>query len=569
MALARLTCALVTTWGLILSRAAEHVRVAFVIAGSPRSFIYPAVHESIRVNLISAFCPADTCSADVFVRVSLADNTHETRYGAVKDSKGIRIPGNMSDKPLIRHALSRLIVDQAKNGSGYMDVVWMDVGSKAEKLLMESHFPSFRHKVYQTLDPRRYSMYFGRWAAYQQAKNYARENKFRYSWFVHTRFDMAFGKPIEPHSYWPSNKIWVHDMWAIHMPDVFALLPARFADPYFSIDLLVKDDAMCLGGPNFDPQHVTISYLDHIGFSVYEIGKINNLRCPNPDRGVSEEILMRKLSQAGVSWSHGTVGMAPIFSVVIRLSFKAYCVYLRPDHMFPFLRASQISNTALYTGCVGMTQQFRELHLNNRYLDCDPMPLMSKAPYTRDCMLNPRVSEFNYMPYRIRLPRRIGGDCLTVNGNVELKMKPCIAHEHVAFIPSQTYEVNASFSISQLFRVYPYSKRKQPIVFNNYSKLGNAYYCLAGANAGSQGRMSACAEGLGDDKQLMRIRVLRQGHGKSVPNPKARILYNGLCLAYGMNRHSYYLSWQKCPTKLDAKNSGRPLGFEFFLEKTN
>lgn len=53
------------------------IRVAFVLAGSPRSFVYPHIHESIRFNLINAFCPPSSCVADVFARVSGSDNTHE------------------------------------------------------------------------------------------------------------------------------------------------------------------------------------------------------------------------------------------------------------------------------------------------------------------------------------------------------------------------------------------------------------------------------------------------------------------------------------------------------------
>ena len=286
MALARLTCALVTTWGLILSRAAEHVRVAFVIAGSPRSFIYPAVHESIRVNLISAFCPADTCSADVFVRVSLADNTHEIRYRAVRDSKGIRIPGNVSDLPLIRHGLVRLLSDRVES-QGTLSETWEDIGSSAEHQEMVTNFNTTRHFIFRTLDPRRYSMYFGRWADYQQARSYEREHGFEYSWFVHTRFDMAFGKPIQPHSYFSPNKVWVHNMWPTDMPDIFALLPARYADAYFSMDLLVQEGVMCLGGPNFDVKILKKKSLERLGFSFEQIKLASQNYCWRVDKLVS------------------------------------------------------------------------------------------------------------------------------------------------------------------------------------------------------------------------------------------------------------------------------------------
>jgi len=51
--------------------------VAFVFAGSARSFVSPYVHKTIKHNLIDSFCPHDNmCKYDVFVRVSSNDNNH-------------------------------------------------------------------------------------------------------------------------------------------------------------------------------------------------------------------------------------------------------------------------------------------------------------------------------------------------------------------------------------------------------------------------------------------------------------------------------------------------------------
>ena len=204
------------------------IHVAFIIAGSPRSFIYPAIHESIRINLIAAFCPMDTCSADIFVRVSLSDNTHTQDGHAVVDGKGVSIAADEKDLPLVKHALHRLSLA----ARGVLNATWVDVGSVAEQEEMKTHFNSSRHRVFRELDPRRYSMYFGRWAAFQQAKRYEQEHGLRYTWFVHTRFDMAFGAPVQPYFHWLSTKIWVHDMWAADVPDIFALIPAKYADAY-------------------------------------------------------------------------------------------------------------------------------------------------------------------------------------------------------------------------------------------------------------------------------------------------------------------------------------------------
>jgi hypothetical protein len=59
-------------------RKKQAARVAVVFAGSPRSFIFPRIHWSIKANLINAL--ADR--VDVFARVSTQDNIHGDGIGA-------------------------------------------------------------------------------------------------------------------------------------------------------------------------------------------------------------------------------------------------------------------------------------------------------------------------------------------------------------------------------------------------------------------------------------------------------------------------------------------------------
>jgi hypothetical protein len=73
---------IVMQWFYLMSSLSEKTetdkdRIAFIFAGSIRSFVFPFVHESLRHNLIRAFCPPSKCIADVFVRISSSDNTHE------------------------------------------------------------------------------------------------------------------------------------------------------------------------------------------------------------------------------------------------------------------------------------------------------------------------------------------------------------------------------------------------------------------------------------------------------------------------------------------------------------
>ena len=131
------------------------------------------------------------------------------------------------------------------------------------------------------------------------------------------------------------------------------------------------------------------------------------------------------------------------------------------------------------------------------------MPLMSKAPYTGDCMLNPRVSEFNYMPYRIRLPRRFGGDCLTVNQGVELTVLPCIAYE---MIKRHGYRINGSYSISQLFYLHPHKPSRQYIGHNRYTKFEDDHVCIFRTYADDSVSLESCSLKGDKKEQLMQVR---------------------------------------------------------------
>jgi hypothetical protein len=113
-------------------------RIAFVFAGSARSFVMPTLHELLRQNLIAAFCPPGTrlisrvnfcdnsaldvntlfqlsgvrdnrkCIADVFVRLSTSDNNHQ---GA--SAVGVFTQGSKEVLDRANSALRRLHLGQA------------------------------------------------------------------------------------------------------------------------------------------------------------------------------------------------------------------------------------------------------------------------------------------------------------------------------------------------------------------------------------------------------------------------------------------------------------------------
>ena len=552
------------------------IHVAFIIAGSPRIFIYPAVHESIRVNLISAFCPVDTCSADVFVRVSLSDNTHTVDGVAVANSKGVVIPADEEERPFVRHALHRLHLAVR----GAMNATWVDVGSVAERDEMKAHFNSSRHRVFRELDPRRYSMYFGRWSAFNQARSYEREHGLRYAWFVHTRFDMAFGAPIQPYFKWPSTKLWVHDTWAADVPDIFALIPAAFADAYFSMDLLVQEQAMCLGGPNFNKSSVEDSALIAMGFSAHERYIAETVLCWGDRDGWSEEILRKKLNLANVSLQSGKIGLKPIFSFILRKDLNDLCQLVHPSFMIGWLWDTQIANGAMFAGCVNFAQDIRREMASPR---CPSLPLMSDEEFGGDeCLLGRNISGWNYMPYRIRLPPRRGGHCLTASGDnvthiYTLSFAPCISLENLESQPKIRY----TYSRSQLFRFYSDNLGPQQVRHLASSSSDSVrWLCMKKAFRGnaalkSYSVLEKCDQS--EEKQLFRISVFKrrrqriQGESKQITFTEfGTISRNDRCLSYSTasveSSSPIIPYWEDCK----RKKSGDPTVRQVFaFEKTS
>jgi len=142
--------------------------VAFVFAGSARSFVSPYVHKTIKHNLIDSFCPHDNmCKYDVFVRVSSNDNNHV----------GANSKGTLSIAPSdLRTVISSVIkvLSPSSQSVGRLFTEYFEIGTNEEIRSMIEYAKQhptteMKHKVYRELDLRRYSMYFNRWKAYDMA----------------------------------------------------------------------------------------------------------------------------------------------------------------------------------------------------------------------------------------------------------------------------------------------------------------------------------------------------------------------------------------------------------------
>lgn len=137
--------------------------VAFIFSGCARSFISPIVHQTIKQNLLEAFCPDISCTYDVFVRVSSNDNIH---VGV--NSTGDLIIGDDEYRRKINISLNTL-----KSRNGDLIIHSYEIGSDLENYNIENYNrKDFYHKIYRQLDPRRYSMFYSRWASHEMMKQH-------------------------------------------------------------------------------------------------------------------------------------------------------------------------------------------------------------------------------------------------------------------------------------------------------------------------------------------------------------------------------------------------------------
>lgn len=521
----------------------EVVHVAFLFAGCPRSFVHEVVRELIRFNLITAFCPPPHCIPHVFARVSLVDNVHSQGGNAVKDSKGVFLKSDAKERPLIEEALHRLILLNGRS-RGSVDIRWVDIGSDEELEEMTSSFPGRRHRLFRELDPRRYSMFFGRWSVFQQAFRSQYQYGFNCSYFIHTRFDLVFGSPLLPYHHWSPNKIWLQNTWFIEVSDAFAILPSKLAPVYFSMEKLISPGIMCLGGPNFDEKTLSDTYLQSKGYSTEVISTIHKMQCHKDvdgirfiDLGFSESILRRMLFHY---LSQDQVGYHDIFAMLIRKRFLVQCDNLHPLRLYNSLRERKQGNSALFGACLNFQG---DIKLRHEVLKCTSQ---STNKNHRKCMVQRNVTDLNYKPFRICV--NTTGSCLTVSINqnsMYLELKPRLLYDRAFGKHSQ----------QQMFHLKPLYTRLQKIRYFDYFSLKafclNIFPMKSGIVDARNDALSLCNRRM-EQKFFIRLRrqlVNPMADEKSILRPVeiARIeSISGLCLDWNPTTG---IIWTTCGTE--------------------
>ena len=412
----------------ILSVISAKYHAAFVFAGSARSFTEPFVHESIRFNLIHLFCPPKICNSVIFARVSLSDNVHQVDSGlALRNGSGIALAGDLTQKPKIEFALSRLIKIPYSKRSVPLVVSWADVGGESEKRAIASEFPSFRHRFFNQFDARRYSMYYNRYKSYEQVLTYENEHEMQFNWVIHARLDFFWGESILPIVYWmsidkssnhvfgkfdkniPSNiqkklviqkeselKVWVPDTWWSEVPDTFALIPRNYSNAYFDLNALVADKVMCLGGPNIDQSVASETELIKYNYTQEEIQLSRTMLCVDEDTGGSEQIIKRKLKYTHISLSNSNLGYSTFFTALIRPSLHDVCMYVQSKRLIGWVFDRQYSNNAVYLGCYVLSDFVR--YFQPKYTAWPTasvsMGLSLKSLFTSTCVLDTSTLEY-------------------------------------------------------------------------------------------------------------------------------------------------------------------------------
>ncbi len=220
-------------------------KIAYVFAGSARSFICPQVHWSLRFNAIDAF------GGDpyVFVRISAEDNLND------RTGKG-RIWTPKYEDNDIEEALK--ILNPRK-------VQYFSLKNQLEEMARE--YPGEAHEVFRNNDLRRYSMFFQRCMGYKLVLQYEKENNMKFDWVALIRLDAGWSMPVMPIESFSDDRVWLTETGYVAYNDQFMLIPRKFSDYLFDLNTKVDRRVYCLGGPDVERWKCNATHLTNQGIS--------------------------------------------------------------------------------------------------------------------------------------------------------------------------------------------------------------------------------------------------------------------------------------------------------------
>ena len=205
-------------------------KIAYVFAGSARSFVCPKVHWSIKVNLIDSLGG----SPHTFVRISLEDNVN-TKTGT----------GRLTLRPYRKNE-----IEQTLKILNPRDVQYFSY--KDQVFSMQTQFPGLLHSIVRENDQRRYSMFFHRSMAYRMVLKYELAHQMEFDWVVLVRLDAAWLEPVLPIEAYAKDRVWITETGYDRFNDQFMLIPRQFSDYIYDLDSKIQNGVYCLGGPDVE-----------------------------------------------------------------------------------------------------------------------------------------------------------------------------------------------------------------------------------------------------------------------------------------------------------------------------
>ena len=262
-------------------------KIAFVFAGSARSFVCPKVHWSIRTHLIDALGG----ESFVFVRISEEDNKN------IHTGVGERfIPTyEVGEVEKTLRVLNPKVVQR------------FSFSSQEEEMI--ARFPSVVHKLYRENDRRRYSMFFHRSMAYEMAMKYETVHNIRFDWVTLIRLDAAWLEPVLPIQMYQNDRVWLTETGFTPFNDQFMLIPRQFSDQLFDLDTKMQRNVYCLGGPDVEKFKCKLSYWAQKNASAETLELVASYCCSDIQHanilGYSELIHFRHLRSLHIPVSLG------------------------------------------------------------------------------------------------------------------------------------------------------------------------------------------------------------------------------------------------------------------------
>jgi hypothetical protein len=261
-------------------------KIAYIFAGSARSFVCPQVHWSIKANLIDALGG----EPHSFVRMSLEDNRN------VKTGSGIIFKLQVDERE-VDETLKILNPDIVERFS---------YSEQVEE--MKRLYPQPIHTVFRENDQRRYSMFYHRCRAYELMLRYEKEHNVRFDWVVLGRVDAGWLEPILPIEAYDNDRVWITETGYDRFNDQFMLIPRQFSDYLYDLNTKVKQGVYCLGGPDVETWKCNTTALRERGVSEEKIQSVLPYCCP--------DILNRDTNHIGrserIHYKHLEAGQIPL-----------------------------------------------------------------------------------------------------------------------------------------------------------------------------------------------------------------------------------------------------------------